>query len=645
MASSFQRKSRTRKLIYMVAIVVLFTLTLLWRGTVFGANTPFWRYTIEGQADALELREQDLGETELTGSFIRLTLTGSRGFAVCVLWSLWNEAGKRQEWNEQEVLIGILTKLQPHFRAPWFFHAWHLAYNIPAECDRVSDKYFYISRGIQLAAEGERQNRSNPDFRHWIGWLYHNKLGSADEQNTLRSLFQLSCIPPPERDPGQLTVSGSWPDNRVDSAKFQKFCEAHPFLVRRLREQGGCKTPHDLLVFLWENRDLPTRYTASGRFKATRERFPVLPRRADLGQSAEYTAEDYALPDDFDNFRVAQVWMIYSQEPLPDPNDTDYDRMKYRMNRRMAPAIFRSYPAMIQTRYAERLQAEGWFDERGWVVDEGKQGPARWFPDRRVVIGAGRNWSGEAWTKARDLWTEFGRHTGLYLDPPALAAKERLAKKYREAFDVSPHELGPELRIDQETDEMKAALRAHRQLMNRETDRRNTNFAHYFAQARAECLPGAVAARRLFFQARQKASDPAEAIRLYERGLAEWKKVLDESDDYRADEAAQEETYKFQYDYLGLVKDHRGGPIKQLLVVQDVLAHGAAGAALVPLWLPTANLVHPNQVPPALVGPFDGAGPDGKPYVGPEAIRRARGRLGLSETSPTRQGSVKKSAP
>ncbi len=617
MASSFQRQSRTRKLTYAGTIVVLFTLTL------------FWRPTIKAQADALDLREQKLGESELTGSFIRLTLTGSRGFAVCVFWSMLNEAHKRQEWNEKEVLVGILTKLQPHFFAPWFFHSWDMAYNVSAECDRVSDKYFYITRGVQLAADGERQNRSNPDFRHWVGWLYHNKLGTADEQNTLRSLFQLSCIPPGERDPRRLTVSDTWPDGQVSQSKFQRFCEEHPFLVRRLREHGGCKTPRDVLQFLWDNRDLPTRYEASGRLKPPRERFPVLPRRADMKHRAEFAAEDSELPDYFDNTQAAQVWMLYSLEPLPDLNDPNYDRMKYRMNRRMASAIFRSYPANMQTRYAERLQKEGWFDERGWVVDEGKQGPARWFPERRVVVGAGRNWSGEAWKKAEQLWTEYGEQNRLYLSPAKQAELERLAKKYRSAYGVAPTEEGPEPRLNDADPNMTAAFEAHRRLVHQGWNRHNTNFEHYFAQARAEGLPAAITARRLFYQAKQKAAEPSQAMRLYERGFAEWKKVLNEVDEYRADSAAQEDLYQIQHDYLWLVKDQRGSQLKQLLLVQDLLTQGAARPALVPFWLPPAHLVHPNQLPPELIGPFDGTAANGKPYFSPEAILRARGRLGL----------------
>lgn len=621
MPSHFQKQSQLRKLIYTGAIIALFTLTLL------------WRQVVEAQSAALDLHEQNLGEAELTGSVIRLTLTGSRGVAICGLWWMWQEKSKRQEWNDLELLTAAITKLQPHFRTPWFFHAWHLAYNVSVECDRVRDKYFYISRGIQLVAEGERQNRDNPDMRFEVGYILHDKLGSSDEQNTLRCLFQLSCIPPADREPRKLMAA----EGGVDLDKFQRFCEAHPFLVRRLREYLGCKTPQDVLDFLAENRDVPTRYEAgpAGRLKPPAAQFPVLPRRADGATGIEFTAEDTALPDDFDNYQAARTWMLYSQQPLPPPNpvtgDTDYDRAKYRMPRRMAPIIFRGYPAVMQTRLAERLQKEGWFDERGWIVDEGRQGPGRWFPKRRAVIGGNRNWSGETWTKARDSWTEYGERTGLYFAPAVLADKEKLAQKYRDAYEVAPHEFGPEPRLADQTEEMQASFQTHRQLFRHAADRRTTNFAHFHAQASGECQPEAIAARRRFFQARRKAADPSEAIRLYEQGFADWKKVLDGNADFRRDLDVQEDTYQIQYDYLWLVKDQRGHLLKQLLLAQDLLGQAAARPALTPLWLPPPHLIRASLLPPPLVGPLDGNAPDGQPYFSAEAIRRAHARPAFTE--------------
>ena len=51
MVGTFQQQSRTRKLIYGGLIVVLFSATLVWKKAV-----------VETQADALSLREQNLGE-------------------------------------------------------------------------------------------------------------------------------------------------------------------------------------------------------------------------------------------------------------------------------------------------------------------------------------------------------------------------------------------------------------------------------------------------------------------------------------------------------------------------------------------------------------------------------------------------------
>ena len=49
-----------------------------------------------------------------------------------------------------QVLVRALTKLQPHFITPWLFQSWNLSYNVAVEADRLRDKYFYVTRGIEL---------------------------------------------------------------------------------------------------------------------------------------------------------------------------------------------------------------------------------------------------------------------------------------------------------------------------------------------------------------------------------------------------------------------------------------------------------------------------------------------------------------
>src|SRR5947209_3509464 len=159
MASPFQQQSFLRKIIYIVTGVVLLTGAYFYRKKVVEEVAS--KKMSEG---GLELTEENLGDVELTGSAIRLSLTGSRGLAVCALWVSADTKQKKNQWNELELLVRSITKLQPHFLSPWLFQSWNLAYNVSVESDRVRDKYFFISRGIELLAEGERQNRNQPDL-------------------------------------------------------------------------------------------------------------------------------------------------------------------------------------------------------------------------------------------------------------------------------------------------------------------------------------------------------------------------------------------------------------------------------------------------------------------------------------------------
>src|SRR6185437_9043271 len=170
MASPFQRQALQRKLIYAALILVLLTVTWGWRYANFNAFGMEVK-GVDKQAQDLAIREQSRGEVDLTGAAVRLSLTGMRGWATCALWISAMDAQKRNEWNKLELRVRSLSKLQPHFITPWIFQGWNLSYNVSVESDRVNDKYFYITRGIQLLAEGERQNLDNPDMRWSIGFF------------------------------------------------------------------------------------------------------------------------------------------------------------------------------------------------------------------------------------------------------------------------------------------------------------------------------------------------------------------------------------------------------------------------------------------------------------------------------------------
>src|SRR5438876_376713 len=98
MATPFQQQALQRKIIYTGLIAMLFTAAWAWRS-----------YAVEPQARDLALREESLGEVELSGSAIRLGLIGSRGLVTCGLWITAMEKQKKNQWNELEILVRTLT--------------------------------------------------------------------------------------------------------------------------------------------------------------------------------------------------------------------------------------------------------------------------------------------------------------------------------------------------------------------------------------------------------------------------------------------------------------------------------------------------------------------------------------------------------
>jgi hypothetical protein len=192
MSGTYQQRALVRKAVYAGIMLVLFVVTLAFR----------FLY-LQVRAEELAMREVTRGDVELGGSALRLVLTGSRGLVICVLSNEIVRAHERNQWNREELITRYLTKLQPHYIKIWTYYSWNLAYNVSVEEDRVKDRYYFMTRGISLIAEGERQNRNNPDLRWNIGTYFQDKIGRHDEKDKLLCLFQMSCMDPLERDPAR----------------------------------------------------------------------------------------------------------------------------------------------------------------------------------------------------------------------------------------------------------------------------------------------------------------------------------------------------------------------------------------------------------------------------------------------------------
>lgn len=671
MASPFQQQAFYRKLTYGALILVLFTLAWAVRTRemkLFGMDIK----GVDAQARDLSIREQSRGEVDWLGALARLSTIGTRGAATCLLWVNAIDAQKKNQWNELELYARSLTKLQPHFITPWLFQSWNLAYNVSVESDRVNDKYFYISRGIGLLAEGERQNRDNPDIRWSIGFFTSHKICGSDETNVLRSLSQLSMIPPNERDPGRFWIAKESGAQELNFAELEDFCKAHPQLVRRLRQgmrkerrseqlrQFRCERAEDMVQFLKDNFRVaslwtdPQRESEPGTWKPKQDalkpladRFPVLPPKHETArpfqQPPDRTAlnDESQLLDEHDGYAIARSWFSYAQEPLPKPanlpghSEPIENAVYQRLPKHMMTIIFRSHPCLAQRSTAERYLEEGWFDNSGWSIPD-------WFPgdrfpdDKPAVIGGEHAWALEAWKAARDRWYDFGKANHLLLEPNEQKNLEQRAKAFALKKHVQDPNQLPDVRgeeMDPETREEYFAAQFLRELGMYRT---LCNFEVHYNRALVESDPTTVQARKIFFealQAQRLQNNEPEALRKYldPAGMKAWRdKVLMSNKSFRSDSLIQEQTFEIQLRFVDLYSRMNGRNFKAqvarmlLMPLQNPPGGGACPIGLAN-WVPP--LIEKDWDNPLLGGPFDGTDDEGEPLVSEQSRRQLLQRL------------------
>ena len=573
MAVSYQQQALVRKVAYAGLIVVLFTVSLLHR-----------RFVVEPQGNLLQLREVSKGEVNVMESAVRLALTGSRGIAVTFLWSTAIDKQKRHEWNELDLLVSTITKLQPHFITPWLFQSWNLAFNVAVECDRPRDKYYWVSRGVDVLAEGERRNYKspapgNPDMRHDIGSYYQLKIGNSDEKNTMRCLLEMSCIDPLDRAPDRLWVDTER-GKKVKLDKFKDFCVQNPRLVRRLHDQLKIAAPEDIVRFLEENKDIPSRFEPptggpqqkDSPLKEELEQFPILPPGQPAAKSRELSTTELV-----DVFFVSRKWYEYAQEPLPEPNPDPTNVLPpnplvERLPRYIATVIFRGYPARAQAYIAENVEAEGWFDADGWTIKkwfDSQRGPND--PEPRVGTDP-KFYAAPAWEAAYQLYLKYGTRNGLYLTPTEQAELTRTAQEYRRKYSVTEGEYGEV--VLRPGDPGYESFRAHNRLIYTGINQGMTNFQMYLTQTDAERAPETVLARKYLYNAERfrKSYDPEGAIALYQKAWQLWGQVLLAHPKFARIASINEDLYEIQVPYNFYVQKHRTEEFKNLLLGMAQLA-------------------------------------------------------------------------
>jgi hypothetical protein len=545
MATSLVQKARQQKLIYFGAIVVLFTLSLVHR-----------EFVINPQAIRLQLKETSRGEVELTSSAVRLLLTGSRGLAVTMLWYNAMEKQKRNEWHDLELLVKSITKLQPYFITPWLYQSWNLSFNVAVECDRPRDKYYYIGSGLELLAEGERRNRGtdfegavdpdrpvfpgNPELRHFMGFTYQLKIGSSDERLTMRSLLEMSCIDPLQRDPKKFRTSDEKTGREtVNFAELARFYQRYPRLARRLHEQLGlAENPRQFIQFLEEYQNIPSRFEPVDKsrsaqieasdLKAPNKQVPILPPPE--AHWPDPRKVELTTTESVDVFLVSRTWYEFAMKPLPPAdaaprdNTPSFDRSKYRGPKQMVIQLFRAYVARAQVFIAETLESEGFFDDSGWS-DRKMQ---KWFRDNlrrpnaapeEFTFGSDAKFHSRlAWKQGHRLYRQYGEANGIYIEPRENDRLNKAAELARKKFGIQP---GEPMQARPGKDELGASIDAHERLRISEYYRRLSNFDTYFYQSEGEGDLITVGARKMLFSA-ERSRKANEVVGLLETYRGAW---------------------------------------------------------------------------------------------------------------------------
>lgn len=603
MNDELRRKAVIRKASYFGIILVLFTVSMFWRGKEgfrlpvgdpdqiavrdeqgkpvdLSAGDRIARLPIRYQAEDQELLERDLGDPEVAGSLAQVSLVGVRGLMVTWLWNDTINNQKRGEYHEMERNARLLTKVQPHFIAPWIFQAWNISYNVSVETDKLGDQYYYIARGISLLAEGDRANTrphrrgkevftvGSPDLRYQLGFFAQNKFSVSDKVNTLYSLSQLSLLPPDERNHLKYRVNEQ-ANGPVDPAKFEAFCKNNPQLVRRLKTHLNLRKPEQVLEFLESNWRIPAQYAVDGPLAGLRQpddkAFPVLPVLPPQGEGPDPELAGYlndiraqevqgaaAGRDAVDIRMYARAWFMHAQTVVPPPKEGvpsmspgrgEYDPFRYRIPERPALIVFRMSPPRAQTYVAERLQKEGWFEKDGspaatvWDPDAAFDRDAKWFPParpgqpaREVLLKAGTGSRAE-WEKTFVMWDKFGEKNGL-----TDAARNRQEQLALATVRAGLPPLGVQLTREYSDAELSALglrrenLNARNAIMYFDQNRQVTNYQYFRDDSLAEKDPDVTQARQAFWIADElhARNDQGElAVRL--RASALWRRAFSQN--------------------------------------------------------------------------------------------------------------------
>src|SRR6478672_6523071 len=118
-------------------------------------------------------------------AFTTVALGGFRGLISNALWMRATDLQDEDKFFEMAQLADWITKLEPHFVQVWLVQAWNMAYNISVKFKDYSDRWRWVSRGIELLRdEGLKYNPNETLIYRELAWFFQHKIGqNLDDAN------------------------------------------------------------------------------------------------------------------------------------------------------------------------------------------------------------------------------------------------------------------------------------------------------------------------------------------------------------------------------------------------------------------------------------------------------------------------------
>lgn len=134
--------------------------------------------------------------------WVRYVMVGLGGFRGVIAEVLWMRAARLQEQGRYFELVQLsewINSLDPSSADAWAFNAWNLSYNISAMLPDPAARLKWVRAGISLLRDRAiPANPSAPSLYRELGWLYQNKIGSADD--SAHMTYRLSLAAETEAD-------------------------------------------------------------------------------------------------------------------------------------------------------------------------------------------------------------------------------------------------------------------------------------------------------------------------------------------------------------------------------------------------------------------------------------------------------------